>query len=82
MATPVPQCAPVGGLMQDQLDDLQARLTHQDLAIEALNEIVVRQERRLSELGEELQQLKQIMLELRLSPLGADAADEPPPPHY
>ena len=68
--------------MQDQLDELQARLTHQDLAIEALNEAVARQERSLLELGEQLQQVRQILAELRLSPLGADAGDEPPPPHY
>jgi SlyX protein len=68
--------------MQEQLEDLQIRLTHQDLAIEALNQTVAKQDRRIAELGEELERVRQILAELRPSPLGADSAQEPPPPHY
>lgn len=68
--------------MQEQLEDLQIRLTHQDLAIEALNQTVAKQDRRIAELGEELARVRQILAELKPSPLGADSAQEPPPPHY
>ena len=68
--------------MQDQLEDLQIRFAHQELAIEALNETVARQDRLISGLQDELAQLRQMLLELKPSPLGADVADEPPPPHY
>jgi SlyX protein len=68
--------------MQEHLEDLQIRLTHQDLAIEALNQTVARQDRRIAELGEELARVRQLLAELKPSPLGADSAQEPPPPHY
>ena len=68
--------------MQEHMEDLQIRLTHQDLAIEALNQTVAKQDRRIAELGEELARVRQILAELKPSPLGADSAQEPPPPHY
>lgn len=68
--------------MQKQLEDLQVRFAHHELAIEALNETVVRQDRLIAELREELQRIKQAMRELRPSPLDGDATAEPPPPHY
>jgi SlyX protein len=68
--------------MQDPLEDLQIRWAHQELAIEALNETVARQDQQIVELRRELARLKQMFLELKPSPLGTDAADEPPPPHY
>lgn len=68
--------------MQDQLDDLQIRISHQELAIEALNETVARQDRLIATLRDELARVRQILDELRPSPLGADEAHEPPPPHY
>jgi len=43
---------------------------------------VARQDQQIVELRRELARLKQMLLELKPSPLGADAADEPPPPHY
>lgn len=68
--------------MQEQLEDLQIRLTHQDLAIEVLNRTVASQDRRITELGEELERVRQLLAELKPSPLEADLAEEPPPPHY
>ena len=82
MAASVPQCATLAGLMQDPIEDLQVRFAHQELAIEVLNKTVARQEREIAELRDELARLKQQLHELRPSPLGADPADEPPPPHY
>ena len=36
----------------------------------------------IAELGEELARVRQLLAELKPSPLGADSAQEPPPPHY
>lgn len=60
---------------------LEMRLTHQDRAIEDLNEIVTRQWR-------EMDRLKRLVerLEVELAEVDASRRDlpgkEPPPPHY
>lgn len=69
-------------MKQDPIADLQARFAHQELAIEALNETVVRQERLISELRAELNQLAQVLRELR-EPLGdRGIKGGEVPPHY
>ncbi|MCP5298668.1 MAG: SlyX family protein [Chromatiaceae bacterium] len=68
--------------MNDALADLQERFAHQELAIEALNDVVVRQGRAIDALRAELDEVKRELRALRPSPVGGDAADEPPPPHY
>lgn len=68
--------------MSDPLEDLQVNVAHQELAVEALSDEVASQGRLIAELRAELDQLKRQMRELKPSPLGADAGDEPPPPHY
>ncbi|MCB1788427.1 MAG: SlyX family protein [Chromatiaceae bacterium] len=65
----------------DQVEDLQERITHQELAIEALHESVVRQDRVIADLQAELAQVKQLLRELRPALLDANAHDETPP-HY
>ena len=81
MAPSVPQCAQVVRVSAAQIEDLQVRVAHQDLAIEALNATVAQQDRAIGELREELAQLRRMLRELRPSPLGEDAGHEPPP-HY
>jgi SlyX protein len=68
--------------MQADLEDLQVRFAHQELAIEALHDALIRQDRLIEEMRDELARITQVLAELRPSPLGADPADEPPPPHY
>ena len=36
MAASVPQCTAVAGLMRDEIEDLQVRFAHQEVAIESL----------------------------------------------
>jgi len=72
----------MGGLMREELEDLQVRFTHQELAIEVLNQAVVRQDQLIVEMRRELARLQEIVRELRPSPLNNDPAHEPPPPHY
>ena len=68
--------------MSDPVEDLQVSLAHQELAIEGLSDEVASQGRLIAELRAELDQLKRQMRELNPSPLGTDAGNEPPPPHY
>ncbi|MEZ5587249.1 MAG: SlyX family protein [Sedimenticolaceae bacterium] len=68
--------------MREELEDLQVRFTHQELAIEVLNQAVVRQDQLIIEMRRELARLQEIVRELRPSPLDGDPAHEPPPPHY
>lgn len=82
MAPPVPQCTAVARVSERQIEDLQVRIAHQELAIEALNQTVARQDRQLAALIDRLAELTQLLRELRPSPLDGDAGQEPPPPHY
>ena len=68
--------------MDDALEDLQVRIAHQELAIETLNETVVRQDRLIAELERQLKDLNERVQALRPSPLDGDPGNEPPPPHY
>ena len=68
--------------MTDPIEDLQVRIAHQDLAIEVLNETVMRQDQMLSDLQAEVTRLRERLLALQPSPLGENAGPEPPPPHY
>jgi SlyX protein len=69
-------------MSDDPIEDLQIRLAHQELTIEALNEAVSRQGRLLLELQVEVRSLHEQLKALIPSPLGEGSATEPPPPHY
>jgi SlyX protein len=68
--------------MNAEIEDLQVRFAHQELAIETLNDVVAEQGRLLATLRDELERVQAEMRELRPSPLDPGAASEPPPPHY
>ncbi len=67
-------------MTDSRIDDIEARLMHQELVIEVLNQTVARQDRSIDALREEVSQLRQVLRELRPSPLGEDGGHEPP--HY
>ncbi len=69
-------------MTEQQLEDLQIRLTHQEMAIEALNRVVTEQDGLIAQLRAELAQVRQMLHALQPSPLGDATAEEPPPPHY
>ncbi len=69
-------------MTERQLEDLQIRLTHQEMAIEALNRVVTQQDGLIAQLRADLAQVRQMLHALQPSPLGDAAAQEPPPPHY
>lgn len=64
-----------------EIEDLQCRIAHQELTIEALNETVVRQQQQLDALRDELAQVKGMVRDLRPSPLDGPV-DHELPPHY
>lgn len=68
--------------MSAELEDLQVRFTHQEAAIEALSATIAHQAGQINALRDQLERVKHELRELQPSPLGHDAGDEPPPPHY
>lgn len=60
--------------------ELESRLAFQDDAIQALNEIVIGQQRLLEQLRIQFVALASRQRELQSSL--EDTGDEPPPPHY
>lgn len=61
--------------------ELETRLAFQDRTVQALNEVVTRQQHDLERLRRELEALKTRLRGLDPSPVGR-REDEPPPPHY
>jgi len=78
---PTQSQAPVNTTMNDQLTDLQARLTFQEESIDALNHTVARQAQEISELQQAFKKITQRVYALSESHI-ASAAEEAPPPHY
>lgn len=64
-----------------RLDEMETRLAFQDDTIEALNEVVSRQELELVKLQRALELLARRQVDLAASMPGG-AEDDQPPPHY
>lgn len=64
-----------------RMDELETRLAFQDDTIEALNEVVGRQELALQKLQRALELLARRQADLASSMPG-EAEDDQPPPHY
>ena len=64
-----------------RLDEMETRLAFQDDTIEALNEVVSRQEMMLEKLQRSLELVAGRQADLAASMPG-DAEDDQPPPHY
>jgi SlyX protein len=82
MAPALPQREALAGMSDRVIEDLQVRISHQEVAIDELSRTVARQERTIAELAEAIASLREALRELRPSPLGHDPSVEPPPPHY
>lgn len=67
--------------MEDRLNELEIRFTHQERTVEELNETVCRQELALERLEREVQLLRDQMKVLLPSLMVSSDEDEPPP-HY
>ncbi len=66
--------------MNEMLQDLQARVTYQEVEIQALNSKVSEQQQEIDTLRRQVQQMLGLLRDLR--PGMPVAGDEPPPPHY
>ena len=64
-----------------RMDELETRLAFQDDTIQALNDVVSRQQLELEELQRALELLARRQADLAASMPG-DAEDDQPPPHY
>lgn len=73
--------------MNDDIDNLQTRIAFQEDAIEALNEVVAKQDREIQELRLQLQALYKKMEEVKVAfadgaPDSAQSVHDEKPPHY
>ena len=68
--------------LNTRLVDLEIRLTHQDDTLEALNDIVIKQQQQIDRLNHELSVARRRLSELDASEGGGGQRPEPPPPHY
>ena len=64
-----------------RLDALEARIAHQDQAIEDLNETITAQWKDIDRLKREVERLGDRVSSAEQS-VGPDQGEEPPPPHW
>jgi len=64
-----------------RLDALEARIAHQDQAIEDLNETITMQWKDIDRLKREVERLSDRVANAEQA-IGPDHGDEPPPPHW
>lgn len=67
--------------MEDRIEHLEIKLSFQDDTVQALSDIVARQDREIEMLKLELKTLKEKFSEIRVSAVKPQQ-DETPPPHY
>jgi len=67
--------------MESRIIDLEARYAHQDVSIDELTQTVLRQQTRIEQITNELEQIKSLLQDLA-TPNIASPNEETPPPHY
>lgn len=67
--------------MESRIIDLEARYAHQDASIDELTQTVLRQQTRIEQMTNELEQVKSMLQDLA-TPNIASPHEEAPPPHY
>ena len=67
--------------MESRIIDLEARYAHQEAAIDELTQTVLRQQIRIEQITNELEQIKSLLQDLSSSTI-ASPNEEAPPPHY
>lgn len=67
--------------MENEITDLQIRLTHQESTLEALNQVIIQQQQMIDQLTLTVEQLNERIKSMSDSNI-ADQSQETPPPHY
>lgn len=67
--------------MEDRIEHLEVKVSFQDDTVQALSDIVARQDREIEQLKLEMKFLKEKFQEIRVSAVKPEA-EETPPPHY
>lgn len=67
--------------MESRLDDLEIRLSHQELAIDSLTQHSLEQQQIIARMQDELDYVKSLLRDLSPSAVAAPG-EETPPPHY
>ena len=68
--------------LQARLDKLEAYYSEQDYTLQTLNDVVAQQNREISQLSLNLEQLKQQIETLKTEPEGESNPEHEVPPHY
>lgn len=67
--------------MDTRLTDVEIRLTHQEAALDEMNQVLLKQHQLIETLRHDLKILQRQLREVRASNV-ADQSEETPPPHY
>jgi uncharacterized coiled-coil protein SlyX len=67
--------------LDKRITNIEERLMHQEVALEALSVASHRQQNQLDQIQTELKQIRQLLMQLSPGGVG-DGSDEPLPPHY
>ncbi len=67
--------------LEERITELETRLTFQEGGIQALSDVLARQQQQLESMQEMLQEIQARLKELAATKAAAPTA-EPPPPHY
>ena len=67
--------------MENRITDLEIRITHQEAAMEEMNDVLLEQHKLIQNLRDELNHHQRLLRDMNSSNI-TDAANETPPPHY
>ncbi|MCH2323733.1 MAG: SlyX family protein [Pseudomonadota bacterium] len=68
--------------MEEKLIELETKYSFQEDLLQNLNEAIVKQQRELERLGDEIKHLQNQLLDLAENSLGNTGAEIEKPPHY
>jgi len=67
--------------MEDRIEHLEIKVSYQDDTVQALSDIVARQDQEIEGLKREIKELKEKFQDINVSAVKPQE-DETPPPHY